>query len=175
MVRLTDDALFQCPFTFMEDAGTARFTDVEVERLSDYLLKGGFLLVSDYHGRWAREQFDQEIGRTCRPDSPGCRSHAARSPDVADDVSGDGLPQMASISTWRRSGGGTIERWNLDGAAPDARGIADANGRVMVVMVHNTDMPDPWEREGEDDDDFFRFSPEAYAVGIDILLYAMTH
>ena len=48
---------------------------------------------------------------------------------------------------------------------PDARGIADAHGRLMVVMVHNTDMPDAWEREGEDRDYFFRFSPEAYAVG----------
>ena len=85
------------------------------------------------------------------------------------------LPQMASISTWRRSGGGVIERWNEDGAPPEARGIADAYGRLMVVMVHNTDLPDPWEREGEDKDYFFRFSPEAYAVGIDILLYAMTH
>ena len=45
----------------------------------------------------------------------------------------------------------------------------------MVVMVHNTDMPDAWEREGEDKDYFFRFSPEAYAMGIDIVLYAMTH
>ena len=50
VVRLTDDALFQCPFIFMEDAGTARFTETEAERLRAYLLKGGFLLVSDYHG-----------------------------------------------------------------------------------------------------------------------------
>src|SRR5262245_53916756 len=50
VVRLTDDALFQCPFTLMEDAGTARFTDAEVQRLREYLLKGGFLFVSDYHG-----------------------------------------------------------------------------------------------------------------------------
>jgi hypothetical protein len=85
------------------------------------------------------------------------------------------LPQMASIQTWRRSGGGTLERWNDDAAGPTARGIADARGRIMVMMVHNTDLPDPWEREGEDHDYFFRFSPEAYAVGIDILLYAMTH
>ncbi len=48
---------------FMEDAGTARFTDIEVERLREYLLKGGFLLVSDYHGTLAQEQFDEEIGR----------------------------------------------------------------------------------------------------------------
>ena len=41
----------------------------------------------------------------------------------------------------------------------------------MVVMVHNSDIPDPWEREGEDTDYFFKFSPEAYAVGIDVVLY----
>ena len=85
------------------------------------------------------------------------------------------LPQMASIQTWRRSGGGTIERWNEDGAAPDASGIADDHGRLMVVMVHNSDIPDGWEREGEDPDYFFRFSPDAYSVGIDLLLYSMTH
>src|SRR6188508_529969 len=45
VVRLTDDALFQCPFLFMEDVGTARFLPQEVDRLRDYLLKGGFLLV----------------------------------------------------------------------------------------------------------------------------------
>jgi phosphoribosylformylglycinamidine (FGAM) synthase-like amidotransferase family enzyme len=85
------------------------------------------------------------------------------------------IPQMASIQTWRRTGGGTIERWNEDGSPPDVRGIADDHGRIMVVMVHNTDLPDPWEREGEESAYFFRFSPNAYAVGIDILLYAMTH
>src|SRR6476659_1906523 len=45
VVRLTDDALFQCPFALMEDAGTARFSDAEVQRLHAYLLKGGFLFV----------------------------------------------------------------------------------------------------------------------------------
>ena len=53
-VRLTDDALFQCPFILMEDAGTARFSELESERLREYLLKGGFLFVSDYHGTGAR-------------------------------------------------------------------------------------------------------------------------
>src|SRR5262245_43544976 len=63
VVRLTDDALFQCPFVLMEDAGTARFADVEQKRLREYLLKGGFLFVSDYHGSAAKEQFDEEIER----------------------------------------------------------------------------------------------------------------
>jgi Domain of unknown function (DUF4159) len=176
VVRLTDEALFQCPFIFMEDAGTARFTAMEIQRLREYLLKGGFLLVSDYHGTYAKEQFDEEIGRALpRGEYP-----------IVDLTPPDHalwrtmfpvtrLPQMASINTWRRTGGGTLERWNEDGAPPDARGIADAQGRLMVVMVHNTDVPDGWEREGEDPQYFFTFSPDAYAVGIDILLYAMTH
>ena len=178
VVRLTDELLFQCPFIFMQDAGTARFTNIEIERLREYLLKGGFLLISDYHGSYAREQFDEEIGRALPPGqypiidlTPPDSDHAMWRTmfPVAR------LPQMASISTWRRTGGGTIERWNEDGAPPNARGIADEYGRLMVVMVHNTDMPDAWEREGEDPEYFFRFSPEAYAMGIDIILYAMTH
>lgn len=175
VVQLTDDWLFRCSFVLMEDAGTARFTDAEVERLREYLLKGGFVLVSDYHGSYAREQFDEEIGRVLP-------RHQFPIVDLTPPthVLWNGmfqvsrLPQMASIQTWRRTGS-TIERWNEDASPPDARGIADDHGRLMVVMLHNTDLPDPWEREGEDKDYFFQFSPEAYAVGIDILLYAMTH
>jgi len=176
VVRLTDDALFKCPFIFMEDAGTLRFLPAEVPRLRDYLLKGGFLLVSDYHGTWAQEQFDEEIARvlprsiyptidiTPPYDHPlwNAMFNVTR------------LPQMASINTWRRTGD-VIERWNENAAPPDARAIADEQGRLMVLMVHNTDLPDPWEREGEDKDYFYRFSPDAYAAGINILIYSLTH
>lgn len=176
VVRLTDDALFQCPFALMEDAGTARFTAEEAVKLRAYLLKGGFLLVSDYHGTWAQEQFDAEIGRVLpRGEFPIETLTPPEHPMFRTMFTVGRLPQMASINTWRRSGGGTIERWNDEGAPPNARGIADAHGRLMVVMIHNTDMPDAWEREGEDPDYFFTFSPDAYALGINILLYAMTH
>ena len=176
VVRLTDDWLFQCPFTLMQDAGTVRFSPVEADRLREYLLKGGFLFVSDYHGTLGREQFDEEIGRVLPRNefpivdlTPPEHAIWRMMFPVAQ------LPQMASIQTWRRTGGDTIERWNDDGSPPSARGIANRDGRVMVVMVHNSDVPDGWEREGEDPDYFFRFSPEAYAVGMDILLYSMTH
>jgi hypothetical protein len=176
VVRLTDDALFQCPFIFMEDAGTARFTDAEAARLQEYLLKGGFLLVSDYHGSWGRQQFDDEIGRAL---PPGRFPIADLTPPSDHQLwrmmfPVSQLQQNASIQTWRRFGD-TIERWNDEGAPPTARAIADEQGRIMVLMVHNTDLPDPWEREGEDKDYFYRFSPDAYAAGINILLYAMSH
>ena len=175
VVRLTDDALFQCPFLFMEDVGTARFLPQEVDRLRDYLLKGGFLLVSDYHGSWAQQQFDDEISRVLpRGTYPIVTLDPPAHPIWRTMFEVTKLPQMASIQTWRRTGD-TIERWNEDGAPPDARGIADERGRLMVLMIHNTDLPDPWEREGEDTEYFYRFSPDAYAVGINILLYAITH
>jgi len=177
VVRLTDPALFQCPFIFMEDAGTLRLRSAEIQPLQDYLLKGGFLLISDYHGTWAREQFEEEIGKVL----PSSRYPVMNLTPPNDHPMWktmfpvSALPQMASIATWRRTGGDVIERWNEDGAPPAAYAIADAQGRVMVMMVHNTDLPDPWEREGEDRGYFYQFSPDAYAVGIDILLYAMSH
>jgi hypothetical protein len=147
-----------------------------VVRLREYLKKGGFLLVSDYHGTIGKEQFDREIGRVLpRTEYPVVDLTPPEHAIWNSFFPVKRLPQMASIQTWRRTGGGTIERWNEDGAPPDASGIADSHGRLMVVMIHNTDLPDPWEREGENPEYFYRFSPDAYAVGIDILMYAMTH
>jgi len=176
VVRLTDDELFKCPFILMEDAGTARFDDLERLRLREYLLKGGFLFVSDYHGTWAQEQFDEEIENVLpRKQYPRVD---LTPPDHA--IWHTLYPvthiiQMASIMTWRRTGGGTIERWNENGAPPDARGIEDGHGHLVVVMIHNSDIPDGWEREGEDPEYFYNFSPDSYAVAIDIMMYAMTH
>jgi hypothetical protein len=83
------------------------------------------------------------------------------------------VPQVPSIQFWRR-GRGTSERGS-GSAVPHLRGIRDAQGRVMVLMSHNTDIADGWEREGEDEEFFFAFSPKAYALGINIILYTMTH
>jgi hypothetical protein len=172
VVRLTDDALFKCPFILMEDAGTASFSVAEAMRLRDYLLKGGFLFASDYWGELAKEQLDEQIAlalpRSEYPiiDLPPSHVLWRTLYDVAT------VPQMPSIQSWRRTGGQT-DRGVVD--PPSARGIADRRGRLMVVMLHNTDIPDGWEREGEDPEYFYRFSPDAYAVGINFVLYAMAH
>ena len=172
VVRLTDDALFQCPFALMEDAGTIVLNEQEIARFREYLLKGGFVFVSDTWGVQARQQFDYEMGRVLpRSDYPiaelGLEHPIWRTQFQIDEV-----PQMPSIQSWRR-GGGTTDRGVNDPV--EARGIADARGRLMVVMVHNSDIPDGWEREGEDPQYFYQFSPNAYSVGINVLLYAATH
>ena len=173
VVRLTDAALFKCPYILMVDAGTAAFSAEEARRLREYLLKGGFVFASDYWGDRAREQFDAQIGLALPPgqypivEVPLHHSIWRTLFDVTK------VPQMPSIQSWRRTDGGNTDRGVV--APPSARGIADGHGRLMVVMLHNTDIPDGWEREGEDPEYFYRFSPDAYAVGINIVLHAMIH
>src|SRR4026209_1864783 len=67
VVRLTDEALFNCPWIEMEDVGVMRLSDAEVKRLREYLLKGGFLYVDDFWGEQAWEQWAEEISRVLDP------------------------------------------------------------------------------------------------------------
>jgi hypothetical protein len=173
VVRLTDQALFQCPFVLFEDAGTAIFNDQEVVQLREYLLKGGFIFVSDYWGEIGKEQFDDQIGRVLPRTTYPIVTLPLNHPIWHTQFELKYIPQMSSIQSWRRSGGNT-ERGVQPGTVT-ARGIADGHGRLMVVMLHDTDIPDGWEREGEDREYFLRFSPDSYSTGIDILLYALTH
>ena len=55
-------------------------------------------------------------------------------------------------------------------------GIFDDRGRMMVILCHNNDLVDGWEREGEDEGFFRQFSERSsYPMGINIITYAMTH
>ncbi len=174
IVRLTDDEIFDCPFVFMSDVGTMRMNTEEVQRLRRYLAQGGFLWVDDFWGSFAWEMWAQEIGKVLPPDT-----HPIE--DIPQDHMLfnalynvlDGVPQVPSIQFWRR-GQGTSEQ-GFDSSVPHLRGIEDDKGRIVVLMSHNTDIADGWEREGEDDAFFFAYSPKAYALGINIILYAMTH
>ena len=75
---------------------------------------------------------------------------------------------------WRMSGGATSE---MDEYSTNAHmaAILDKQGRIMVLMTHNTDIADSWEREADDPEFFFNFSPNGYAVGLNAVLYAMSH
>ena len=85
------------------------------------------------------------------------------------------VPQITSIQFWRQSGGSTTSERGSESAEPHLRAIRDPNGRIMVLMTHNTDIADAWEREGEEYEFFYRFAQVGYALGINVLLHAMTH
>lgn len=173
-VRLTDEALFQCPYLHMEDMGTAEFSDAEVLALRTYLLKGGFLWVDDYWGDEAWDQWVAQISRVLPPSTYPIMDVPPGDPLFRTQFIVDQLPQIPSIQFWRASDGAISER-GAESAVPDIRAIRDAHGTIMVLMTHDTDISDAWEREGEDPRFFYAFSPHGYAVGINVILYSMTH
>ena len=138
-----------------------------------YLQNGGFLWVDDFWGEFAWDVWAREIGKVL-PEYP-IQSAPADHVLFRTLYSVDSIPQVPSIQYWRRSGKLDTSERGAESATPTLSAIFDEDGRIMVVMTHNTDIADGWEREGEDDEFFFLFSPNAYAVGINLVLYALTH
>jgi hypothetical protein len=158
----------------MEDVGTAALTEPEVLGLRAFLLKGGFLWVDDFWGGYAWDNWTDQLARVLPVADYPIHDVPYDHPIFRSMFEVSALPQIPSIQFWRTSDGGTSER-GTDSAVPHIRGVSDQHGNLMVVMTHNTDISDAWEREGEDPRFFYRFSPEGYAVGINVVLYSMTH
>ena len=172
IVRLTDEELYRCPVILMQEVGSLLFSDDDAARLRDYLLKGGFLWVDDFWGSYAWQVWETEI-RKVLPAAEFSIIDVPRDHMLFHTMFDlKGVPQIPGIGTFLA--GRTSER-GADSAEVHARAIADARGRVMVFMTHNTDVSDSWEREGEDPNYFRQFSVDGYRVAINVVLYAMTH
>jgi hypothetical protein len=175
VVTATDDQLFQCPFVIASDVGTAGFRQDEADRLREYLLKGGFLWVDDFWGTIAWEHWTTELGKVLPPGEFTIEDVPLDDPLFRSQFIVTKVPQITNIRFWRSwRGEETRERFE-DSEQAHLRAIRDAGGRIMVVMTFNTDIADSWEREGEDPGFFYQFSPNGYALGINVLLHAMTH
>jgi hypothetical protein len=175
VVRPTDDALFNCPMVVMSDAGTVGIRDDEAERLRAYLLKGGFLWADDFWGTAAWAQWETQMARVLPPTEYPIEDIRLDDPLLRSLFDVKTIPQITNIQFWRRSGGLETSERGADSEVVHFRAIRDSHRRIMVVMTHNTDVADSWEREGEDPAFFYQFSPAGYALGVDVLLHAMTH
>ena len=175
VVRLTDDALFNCPMTVASDVGSLGFRTEEIERLRAYLLKGGFLWVDDFWGTLAWRQWESEIGKVLPRAEFPIVDVSLDDPMLRSMFDVTKVPQITNIQFWRGVGGRSTSERGADSVDAHLRVIRDARGHIMVLMTHNTDVADSWEREGEDPAFFYQFSPGGYALGIDVLLHAMTH
>lgn len=174
VVQPTDDWLFQCPFLMASDPGSAGFTPQDAEALRAYLLKGGFLWADDYWGPYAWDDFADEIAKVLPPGQYPIKDLLPDHPIFRSLFEVKDVPQVPAWQYWRQSGGDTSEMGQLS-ARPHMAAISDAHGRVMVLMTHNTDIGDSWEREGEEPSYFYEFSPNGYAVGMNVAVYAMSH
>jgi hypothetical protein len=172
VVSATDPDLYRCPFVMATDVGELGFMQDDIEALRDYLAKGGFIWADDFWGSQGWSHFSEQIRRLL-PD----RSLVELTPDhplfsqlyIITEV-----PQIPSINSWRSSGGSTSEM-GRDSARPSMWAVSDEDGRILVLVTHNTDISDGWEREAYSEEYFYRFSPSAYAVAVNVLLWVMSH
>jgi len=175
VVPLTDPLLYRCPLLFMLNIGSARFSPEEILRLREYFLKGGFLWVDDSWGSNAWNNWIRQVEQILPPAEFPILDIPPTHPVMRTLYDVKAIPQVPNIDFWSGTGGQTSER-GRDSADVYVKGIQDNRGRLMVLMTHNTDISDTWEREGEEPQAYFNlFSPTGYAIGVNVVLYAMTH
>lgn len=176
VLEITDPELFRYPFIYIVEPGDLAFSDDEVPILRRYLLNGGFLMVDDFWGEDEWENLYDEIKRVF-PDRDVTdipRTHPVF--HSVFDLPNDLNLQIPNVRTGTMSqyDGVTWER--DDAQEAHIRGIYDDKGRLCVIICHNTDNGDGWEREGENEYYFREFAEKkAYPLGINIIFYAMTH
>jgi len=173
VVRLTDPQLFSCPFLMAGDVGSMGISATDAVQLREYLLKGGFLWTDDHWGSEEWEVWTRELAKVFDPREFPIEEVTPADPIFQTQFVVQAMPQIPNIGFWRRSGG-TSEQ-GADSAVPHFKAVRDHQGRIMLAMTHNTDIADAFEREGDDPEFFARFAPNGYALGINVVLYALTH
>ena len=167
VVDLNSDAIFDYPWIYAVQVQTWSFSDEEAARLRQYLNRGGFLMVDDFHGTEDWEDFMKGMQQVL----PGRPVEDLQNGDeifhtLYDMDNRIQVPGEHYIRTGR-----TYEK---DGYVPKWRAIRDDKGRIMVAICHNMHLGDAWE--WADDPEYpEKFAAQAFRVGLNYVVYDMTH
>ena len=167
-VSLDDgDDVFYWPWLYAVEVGQWDLTDHQVAQLREYLLRGGFLMVDDFHGSSEWTVFVESMRRVF-PDRPIV--------DLPDDdpifhtfwdlEEREQIPGYQFVFTG--------QPYEQDGVNAHWRGIYDDQGRVMVAICHNMDLGDAVEHS-----DTPAYPQELSAIAmrtfLNYIIYSMTH
>jgi hypothetical protein len=166
-LAIMDPKLYDHPWVYAVEVGRWMLSDEEVVRLRDYLLRGGFLMVDDFHGSVEWEGFAHSMRRVF-PDRP-IVDIPLTDPVFHLQYDLDNSVQIPGIGAASR--GTTYER---DGITPHWRGIYDDSGRLVVVINFNMDLGDAWEH-ADVPEYALMYTARAYKFAINYVLYSMTH
>lgn len=168
IVDANSDELFNYPWIYVEDPGAWRLNRAQANRLRQYVERGGFIMLDDSWGdrEWATMEAGVEMilpGHSIE-DLPDNATIFHVVYDLNDRVQVPGTRHI-----WGR-------RWPLspDMVRPRWLGVRDDKGRVVIAICHNSDVGDAWEWA-----DSPRYPEKAasfaYRLGINYIIYAMTH
>lgn len=168
IIDVDSDEVYNWPWLYAVEVGRWHLSDDQAKRLRTYLDRGGFLMVDDFHGGEEWAMFMASLERVF-PDRPVVDIEDT---DAIFHVLYD-LDQRVQVPgrQYIRSGR-TYERY--DGVEPKWRGVYDDKGRIQVAICHNMDLGDAWEWA---DDPRYpeNFASIAYKIGINYIVYSMTH
>ncbi len=167
VVGLDDDDIYNWPWIYAVEVGRWGLSDQDAAKLREYLLRGGFLMVDDFHGTYEWEIFAEGIRRVFPDRAIVDLENKDQIFHVIYDL--DERFQVPGIQYWYT--GSISER---DGFEPRWRAIYDDSGRIMVAICHNMDLGDAWEwadhpRYPE------HYASLAYRIAINYIVYSMTH
>ena len=168
IVDADSDEMFNWPWLYAVEVGNWQLSDSQARRLREYLDRGGFLMVDDFHGEYEWQVFMASLQRIL-PDRPVV---ALQDEEPILHVLYD-LKERFQVPGYQYVWSGlTYER--QDGAVAHWRAVFDEKGRVQVAICHNVDLGDAWQYA--DDPRYPEpFSALAYRIGINYILYSMMH
>jgi hypothetical protein len=168
-IAIMDPELFRYPYLYVVEPGRMRLSDEEAARLREYMLRGGFIHFDDFWGRGELSNVEYELERIF-PDQQ------IRQLDLKDEIfhaffDVDKVVQIPNVSNGC-NGGPTWER--SDDTQPRIFGVSDDDGRLMTVITYNSDLGDAWEWM---DRPCYPevYSSQAYRMGINFIIYSMSH
>ena len=168
-IDIMDANLFKFPYLYIVEPGQMYLSEEEGKRLREYLNRGGFLHVDDFWGLEELDNFLEQIEKVF-PDRrleqlPLTHEIFHTFFDI------DTVMQIPNVSNGC-NGGRTWER--PSDIAPRIFGMSDDTGRLMMVVTYNSDLGDAWEHM---DVACYpeKYSGQAYRMGVNFIVYAMTH
>src|SRR5262249_12286020 len=128
-----NDEVFDWPWLCAGEMGDWKLTVAQADKLREYLLRGGVLMLDDFLGTEEWEPFDESM-KLVFPDRPiveiedeNAIFHTVYDLDERYQVPGQ----------WALRRGTTYRN---DGETPHWRGIYDDQGRLMVAISFNSDL-----------------------------------
>ena len=159
------DDVYNWPFLYAVQAGEWGLTEAQGKILREYIDRGGFFMADDCHGSAEQAYFEKTM-KMVFPDR-----------ELVDIPSND--PIFHTLfdldNRWQIPGAEHLATGHKkDGYVAHWKGIYDDKGRIMVAFSLNSDIGDSWEFL--DDPRYpVRFSVLGMKIGVDYVLYAMTH
>lgn len=167
-VGLDDKELYQYPFIYAVEPGRMELSSEDAAKLREYLTRGGFLLLDDFWGEYEWQNVQQQMHKVF-PESQ-IRELPLDHPifhcyfDINEVVQ---VPNFHNVAYRGR----TDEK---GGVVPYFMGITDDQDRVLVFIARNMDNGDAWEWI-EQPEYPLKYGLAAYRLGMNLIVYAMTH